>query len=469
MLAHLALLAIATSPPTIYDNAQTYPLGSRAAGMGGAYTALACDEAALHYNPASLACAGHSRVELAANAYMLQHFNAPDSLGPDFDIRATTYHPLPSIAGFVRLLDKGDEHGVGAIGFGLNISVPRSIFLVVEPPDPTQRDYFQITVRDDLLAGDIGVGWQFSKTLAFGASIGGLMRTFQSHSAVLLVRDTPTPCGANSNCFDFVSTTTDTDLLAIAGRLKAGVRWTPAPQISVGAMLSSPTLDVYGRAKILESSSVGLSGMDAMGNVLSAYGAVPVRLKGASDLGLPARFAIGFAWTSPNFILSLDLSAGLPRTTAVAHDLEQIEVEGVPLLEEPAEDTELKLGLQPNVNIGAEIGISDSIVLDVGFFTDLSSTSEDDLRADRADRIHMFGGSFALGLIGRQARSWFGLSFEAGSGTTRVLSQEFTFDQVAAGNTTSMESSYSRWSLVGIIGSSYSFVEDDELPPEPTN
>ena len=44
----------------------------RAAGMAGAYTALACDEGALHYNPASLSCAASSHLELTATAYVLQ-------------------------------------------------------------------------------------------------------------------------------------------------------------------------------------------------------------------------------------------------------------------------------------------------------------------------------------------------------------------------------------------------------------
>src|SRR5688500_4951303 len=92
--AALASIAVersarATSPPTIYDNAQPYPLGSRAAGMGGSYTALACDEAALHYNPAALGCARDSRLELAANVYMLQHFDVPNAIGPGEGVTAT--------------------------------------------------------------------------------------------------------------------------------------------------------------------------------------------------------------------------------------------------------------------------------------------------------------------------------------------------------------------------------------------
>src|SRR6478672_6372102 len=81
---------------TVYDNAQSIPIGGRAAGMGGAYTALACDEGALHYNPASLSCAAASHLELTANAYVLQGLRATGALGPGGNVTATTFHSIPS-------------------------------------------------------------------------------------------------------------------------------------------------------------------------------------------------------------------------------------------------------------------------------------------------------------------------------------------------------------------------------------
>src|SRR6478672_11497325 len=88
--------AAALDAPTVYDNAQSVPIGSRAAGMGGAYTALACDEGALHYNPASLSCAASSHLELTANAYVLQGLRATGALGPGGNVTATTFHSIPS-------------------------------------------------------------------------------------------------------------------------------------------------------------------------------------------------------------------------------------------------------------------------------------------------------------------------------------------------------------------------------------
>src|ERR1700731_2280822 len=89
--------ALALNFPTVYDNYQNFTLGSRAAGMGGAYTALGCDEASLHYNPASLACAASSHLELSANAYVIQGALARGELGRGEDVSAATFHSVPSI------------------------------------------------------------------------------------------------------------------------------------------------------------------------------------------------------------------------------------------------------------------------------------------------------------------------------------------------------------------------------------
>ena len=67
----------------------------------------ACDEGALHYNPASLSCAAASHLELTANAYVLQGLRATGALGPGANISATTYHSIPSIVGAVRILSEG--------------------------------------------------------------------------------------------------------------------------------------------------------------------------------------------------------------------------------------------------------------------------------------------------------------------------------------------------------------------------
>src|SRR5262249_18345688 len=117
--------ARATASPTVYDNYQNFPIGSRAAGMGGAYTALASDEAALHYNPAALSCAAYSHLELVANAYVLDGIFIPNAFSKGQDVSAITYHSVPSIVGGVRILSEGDEvTHAGRLAFGITVSLP---------------------------------------------------------------------------------------------------------------------------------------------------------------------------------------------------------------------------------------------------------------------------------------------------------------------------------------------------------
>src|SRR3954452_11791794 len=148
-----SLPAAALGDVTVYDNAQSVPVGGRAAGMGGAYTALACDEGALHYNPASLSCAAASHLELTANAYVLQGLRATGALGPGGNVSAITFHSIPTIVGAVRILSEGSERTFFAtypkgLTFGFTVSVPRTVALEVEPPNPADRNYASSSIRE---------------------------------------------------------------------------------------------------------------------------------------------------------------------------------------------------------------------------------------------------------------------------------------------------------------------------------
>ncbi|HSN97781.1 MAG TPA: hypothetical protein VLS89_05765, partial [Candidatus Nanopelagicales bacterium] len=337
--------ARATRPPTIYDNHHQYPIGSRAAGMGGAYTALACDEAALHYNPGALACAGLSRLELSANAYMIQRFSLPDAYGEGQDIAATTYHSIPSIVGGVRILADGDHAtGVGRWVFGLSVSVPQSLALKVRPVDPRTPNFVSSSVRDNLTVGEIGLGYQVNRWLGVGLSVGAALRTMEStqHELLVAIREE-----GGQTYVDFDHFVNEEELLAVGVRAKLGARITPIPRLSFGLTLTSPTLHVYGtyQQSITESYAIG-----------PEIDAIPDRYRASSEVALPMRVAVGAAYTSPGFTASLDLSMNLPRDIRTAYDLEAIEVEGILPAEGLTEDV-LHRDLQPNLNLGVEIAL----------------------------------------------------------------------------------------------------------------
>ena len=452
--------AQAVGIPTIYDNYQSYPIGSRAAGMGGAYTALGCDEAALHYNPAALGCAAHSRLELAANVYQLQQLSIPDALGKGQSIQATTFNSIPSIVGGVYVLLDGDEDGAGRLGIGLSEEVPHSVAIKAKPAEPERPNYLSFSVRDDLTTADVGLGYQLHRVVALGLSVGAAVRTYEAHYNLLVVSRERVACAWGvAECWEFYASALEQEALAIGARAKLGVRVTPTDELSLGLAALSPSIDIYGTASMLQTNAVAmLLGGDPN---LPIWGPYPVRLSGSSDLSLPFRLALGGAYSTSGFSISLDASVNFPHTVDVAYDLDDEHYEGFdPLTEEEIADHEASLerGLQPNVNLGIEVGLSDEVVLDAGAFTDLSSVTERD-----EDRIHMFGGTLALGLLGKQVRTWFGLSFELGMAEVDVAGSSLDLDCVMAGGLElDRSSTATRWTLAGILGSSYSFLAEDE-------
>ncbi len=451
-----SLSAAALGDVTIYDNAQGVPIGGRAAGMGGAYTALACDEGALHYNPASLSCAAASHLELTANAYVIQGMRATGALGPGENVTATTFHSIPSIVGAVRILSEGSERTYfdtypERLTFGFTVSVPRTVALKMERPKASERNYVSSSIREDLTVGSLGLGYQFNKEVSIGIAFGGVLRTSERHSSTLLVRDQPSPC-ALGNCNDFLATAEDRSSFAVGTHAKIGALVRPYKNLSFGLVLSAPSFHVYGHAN--DSSTI--SRADANG-----YTAIPIRATGSSEVGLPARIALGFAFVKRRYTFSGDLSVNLPHRVRLAYDMKAEAIDGLGTPVVP--DRVLSPGVQPNLNVGASVPFGTTKEVNIGFFTDLSSVSQSDIDNNGLSRVHMFGSSITLGLLGKQARAWIGASAEIGHTTLKVPGRSFTYERVVtlpAGNLPSdNEASLVRWTVAGILGSNYSFLD----------
>ncbi len=442
---------------SIYDNAQSVPVGGRAAGMGGAYTALACDEGALHYNPASLSCAAASHLELTANAYVLQGLRATGALGPGGNISATTFHAIPTIVGAVRILKEGKDRTYfdtypERLTFGFTVSVPRTVALEVEPPRPADRNYLSSSVREDLTVGDLGLGYQFNKEVSVGIALGGVLRTSSRHSSWLLARDTPTACGTGA-CNDFRALSDDRSSLAVGAHVKLGALVRPYKNLSFGLSLTAPTVHVYGFAR----QSATLTSADGSG-----YAATLLRARGSSEAAMPARVVFGFAYVKRRYTFSADASVNFARDVRLSYDMtaQAIAGQGTP----PAvPNVALSPGVQPNVNLGASVPFGPTKEVNIGFFTDFSSVSDEDVKRIGSSRVHMFGGSMSLGLLGKQSRAWIGLAGEIGHATAKVPGRDFNYQGVAslpAGRLPSeSEATVVRWTMTGILGSNYSFLE----------
>jgi hypothetical protein len=441
--------AMAAGDVTIYDNAQSVPIGGRAAGMAGAYTALACDEGALHYNPASLSCAASSHLELTANAYVLQGLRATGALGPGRNVGATTFHSIPSIVGAVRILREGRERThfdtyPERLTFGFAVSVPRTVALRVDTPNPDQQNAASFSIREDLTAGDLGLGYQLNREVSIGISLGAVLRTSERHAQWLLVRN-----GSS----DFLTFANDRSSFAVDARAKIGVLVRPYDNLSFGLVLTAPSFGVLGSAKESSTFSTSASGVSA---------AVPLRASGNSEVALPARVVLGFAYVRKRYTFSGDVSLNFARDVRLAYDMKPEVIAGAaPPSSVP--DMVLTPVMQPNLNAGASVPFGKTKEVNIGFFTDFSSVSQGDIERNSLSRVHMFGSSLTVGFLGKQARLWVGVAGEIGQTTTRVPGRGFTFERVSALPPGRLpddgEATLVRWTATGILGSNYSFLE----------
>lgn len=356
---------------------------------------------------------------------------------------------MPSIVGAVRILKEGREQThfdtfPERLTFGFAVSVPRTVALRVDTPNPNEQNSASFSIREDLTAGDLGLGYQFNKEVSIGISLGAVMRTSERHAQWLLVR---------KGSADFLTFANDRSSFAIDGRAKIGVLVRPIDNLSLGLVLTAPSFGLLGSARESSTFSTGANGASA---------ALPLRASGKSEVALPARIAFGLAYVRRRYTFSGDLSLNFMRDVRLAYDMKPEAIEGLPA-PGPVADMTVSTVLQPNLNLGASVPFGKTKEVNIGFFTDFSSVSGKDIRENSLSRIHMFGSSLTVGFLGKQARLWVGVAGEIGHTTARVPGRGFTSERVSELPPGRLpddgEATLVRWTATGILGSNYSFLE----------
>ena len=113
----LTLAGVLAAPAAWAGNRSTYLIGGRAAGMGGAFTALANDASAAWYNPAGLTAWNRDSFDLSATAYGMEFLEAPDLVemqrdrhyGREYSVSAINI-VATSFDTVFRLSDADDEY-----------------------------------------------------------------------------------------------------------------------------------------------------------------------------------------------------------------------------------------------------------------------------------------------------------------------------------------------------------------------
>jgi long-chain fatty acid transport protein len=436
LLKYSVALAVGASslPAFARDtNPEGVPVGHRAIGMGGAYTAVAGDGVSLWYNPAGLGALESKGISANVTVYQWRsqkvepfaHFGAVEATqGLDVEgsgsAESSDFNSVPSSLVF-SLPESKTRHGIAG---GL---------FVPDADDYVMKTSRSLRVNDatvaELKARDIlhersywvGAGYGYDAgTWAIGASGFAVAHLFQRSIVASVYVNVPEQHLSVVETAEFETT----DIQAV---LKVGGLYRVSRGLTLGASLRSPSLArlyTAGESLVIHAAESVEGG--------TRTGAIVDRLETdelKADHRLPLRLDVGLAWqASPRFLLTADLHVTGP--------LDGVRVLKAPLLCPPDangrertcnrnDERTVDLSRQRdrsvvyNAAVGAEIGVTEKVLLRLGAYTDFSAV--DDLDADEPleARVDLFSGSVGFGYLGERGSTDIGLLFRRGVGETR--------------------------------------------------
>ncbi len=348
-------------------------IGERAAGMGGAFTALADEATGAYYNPAGIIAEHSTLIQLSMSAYKLRlrEVTAAELCNQTLTDDQDSFFGFPGSFGFVKQLQTGAiQHGIG-----LTLVIPHA------------EKYLQTSVKEGFGCGPMTMGYIGSEIQVDRAFWGGLSyaikpwRRFQAgftlgmslrsatftSTTVMVFQD-----GVNSWTPNIDFLNGEVGLLNFFFQL--GIIVEPLDGLRVGLSFTTPYLRLSGSGRLdLAHAESDPAAWESSGTLLlddaQYYWKVPFKL------------ALGLAYRREGrFTVALDVK--LHGAVASYRVLEH------PMLQESLLTN--KRDLVVNVNLGGELFVGSKVILRLGLFTNLSSYPADRSTED-FDRINLFG------------------------------------------------------------------------------
>jgi hypothetical protein len=420
-LSKLWALALLVALPAWADDAnfRPYLLGGRAAGMGGAFTALSDDGSGSYYNPGGLAFARHSSVSLSASVYGLISGSYHDALGPGHDYTYKDLNVFPVSTSAVRKVGEIDPvTGVGKDTLVFSVFVPDAIHNDDRDTLNANQNTFFLTQDSQTLWIGGGYARRFGR-VGVGAMGYFLLGTQlqQLDLSAIGAPATQTGPATSGNNFALVTARIDTTTEEFLGAL--GVRFDATDNLRLGLSVYSPAVGTGSRREFVRIAGADATNPGAMLVVnrddLSATPTLPVRVQ------------LGGAWEEGPWTFAADV---IYLGAREAHFDENLASQGLDAL---VERTQVF-----NVSVGGEYVLDDKYPLRAGFFTDLAGThSPDELVGQRipTNSIHLnrYGMSFSGGLRSEHVRTDVGINVLYGSGED-IVPGNFDFSNLEFAN-----------------------------------
>jgi len=403
---------------------QDYLVGERAAGMGGAHTALANEAAGAHYNPAGILRPGAALLQLSMSAYKLRMLTmeTADICGQVLESSEESFFSFPGSLGVVFPFNAGGlDHAIG-------------VTLVIPYWDRSMED-FQVkdancgTLKLSALASELRVDRVISagltyalrpmKGLQLGLTVGAAARTFTSAGLATFV--------TNSDKLHPAVYYLNGEVTVWQLFIQAGAIYEPTPGLRLGLSVTSPQIRLAGKGR-MDIIATTMDPTDLSGD--------PALLADDAEYywKVPFKATIGAAYSYKHLLtVALDVSLHGPQGSyqVVAHD-------GLATIADNEMIPSVERRLVVNVNLGVEAMVWRKLILRLGGFTNFTSVPDDsdlplDQRQDDYNYTDMFGATIGATYLSSDASA---LSFAAQAqfGNARGLSTKvFSTDGTVAG------------------------------------
>jgi long-subunit fatty acid transport protein len=387
----LTLLAVCLVAQSAWNvaNADDYHynnllIGNRAAGLGGAYTAIADDPSGLYYNPAGIVYAVGSNISGSMNAYHTANTTYKNALGSNTDWERKSSALLPSFFGVFQ------PFGNAKVGFSYAVTDA-----IQEDQDQTftnitqtaqQIDAYTINFNNQMATYNIGpsLAFRYSDALSFGATL-YLHNRSQERIFHNLIAFNPVDGG------DYLESSQYLALDETGVLPKIGVMWSPYDKLSLGATLSktyitSSKLDIQTTEKVQGSSTVQLN-----------------KTSIDDKIDFPLQLALGAAYFFNQELLA---SGDLTYYSATSDNI---------------------LGTRQsimNFALGMEYYLDSHIALRGGVFSNYANTPKlrsTNVTSTQAEHIDFYGVSFSISRFTRNSALSLGLVHSQGSGQAQLF------------------------------------------------
>ncbi|MGB8224181.1 MAG: hypothetical protein WCF10_16445 [Polyangiales bacterium] len=401
----LAVLLFVTNGTSADDtHYRSVPIGAHAIGLAGAFAGVVDDASAAFYNPSGLAHGGARGIAggLTINAWdRLQVNNAFQNPNAVDSATAKTGRTIPVFIG--AALTFGPTDALERKKFALALSV-------VEPN--SSRDGFTVQLRSDAIeltdsysvgASDRATwyGLSFASRIDLKQSIGGSLYVSQrnlNQAEVGLALGGGTPVSSDPATFVGTSTAANTANLnfnAYHFVLRFGWLYQIKPQVQVGVMLQPPGIPLKQRANV---TSQGFFTDNAGPNAPVTTRAYFYDEEVNANLPIPMELRGGLQyWAAEKIMLALDAMFYSPVRSG-----QRAKVAG-PVPTGPTGlffDNDTARRAIANVALGGDFFISKKVMIEAGFFTDLSSAVNIPANPDRYynPQINRYGATVSIGL-----------------------------------------------------------------------